>query len=170
MIPVRKVSPESIPVIQQLAQISWKHAYASIISPEQMDYMLELFYSTTALEKQMEGGHQFIVALENEDVAGFASYSEKYAEGSSVYRLHKIYIHPGSQGKGMGKTLIGFIISDLKKINATDLELNVNRQNKAFHFYKKLGFTITRVEDIDIGSGFFMNDYVMNLALKKNDQ
>jgi ribosomal protein S18 acetylase RimI-like enzyme len=166
MIPVRKVGTESIPSIQQLAQISWKHAYATIISPEQMDYMLDLFYSTTALQKQMEGSHQFIVALENENVVGFASYSEKYAEGSPVYRLHKIYIHPALQGKGIGKTLIGFIIKDLKNLAATDLELNVNRHNKAVHFYKKLGFTITREEDIDIGSGFFMNDYVMNLALK----
>ena len=114
-----------------------------------------------------EGGHQFIVAFENDEAVGFASYSEKYAEGSSVYRLHKIYIHPAQQHKGIGKLLIGFISNDLKKLAATDLELNVNRHNQALHFYKNLGFTITREEDIDIGSGYFMNDYVMNLALNK---
>ncbi|MGB5007590.1 MAG: GNAT family N-acetyltransferase [Ferruginibacter sp.] len=168
MIAVCKVGTESIPVIQHLAQITWKQAYASIISPEQMAYMLELFYSNTALEMQMQGGHQFIVAFENDEAVGFASYSEKYAEGSSVYRLHKIYMHPAQQGKGIGKLLTGFIINDLKNYAATDLELNVNRHNKALDFYKKLGFTITREEDIDIGSGYFMNDYVMNLAL--NDQ
>jgi len=167
MIAVCKVGTESIPVIQHLAQVTWRQAYASIISADQMAYMLDLFYSSTALEMQMEGGHQFIMAFENDEAAGFASYSEKYAEGSSVYRLHKIYIHPAQQHKGIGKLLIGFIINDLKNLAATDLELNVNRHNQALHFYKNLGFTITREEDIDIGSGYFMNDYVMNLALNK---
>ena len=53
MIAVCKVGTESIPGIQHLAQITWKQAFASIIRPDQMAYMLELFYSNTALEMQM---------------------------------------------------------------------------------------------------------------------
>jgi ribosomal protein S18 acetylase RimI-like enzyme len=43
--------------------------------------------------------------------------------------------------------------------------VNVNRHNKALHFYEKYGFKIIREEDIDIGEGYFMNDYVMELKL-----
>jgi ribosomal protein S18 acetylase RimI-like enzyme len=39
--------------------------------------------------------------------------------------------------------------------------LNVNRNNKALGFYQKFGFVILREEDIDIGNGYFMNDYIM---------
>ena len=45
------------------------------------------------------------------------------------------------------------------------IELNVNRQNNAVDFYKRLGFTILKEVDIPIGKGYFMNDYVMSLTL-----
>jgi ribosomal protein S18 acetylase RimI-like enzyme len=43
--------------------------------------------------------------------------------------------------------------------------LNVNRYNKARFFYEKLGFVIMKEEDIDIGSGYYMIDYVMEKKL-----
>ena len=60
---------------------------------------------------------------------------------------------------------IDFIIGDILPSHATAVELNVNRDNPAISFYKKLGFGIKREEDIDIGEGFFMNDYVLSLQL-----
>jgi hypothetical protein len=45
------------------------------------------------------------------------------------------------------------------------LELNVNRHNPATVFYQKMGFEIVYSEDIDIGQGFWMNDYVMRKTL-----
>lgn len=165
MVSVIKVGAESIPEIQQLADITWKQAYTSIISPAQMKYMLDLFYSKSSLQKQMQEGHQFIVAEENNKAVGFASYAPKSVNELYVFRLHKIYINPNQQGKGVGKLFINFIINDIKPKKGTGLELNVNRNNKALHFYQKLGFKITREEDIDIGEGYFMNDYVLMLAL-----
>ena len=49
--------------------------------------------------------------------------------------------------------------------NARSLLLNVNRHNKAISFYKKYGFDIIAEEDIDIGNGYYMNDYVMEKKL-----
>jgi ribosomal protein S18 acetylase RimI-like enzyme len=53
------------------------------------------------------------------------------------------------------------IMQVLRTRGGKRLELNVNRYNKARQFYEKLGFTVIKEEDIDIGEGFFMNDYVM---------
>lgn len=186
MTPVNKVGIETIPVIQDLAERTWKAAYYSIISPDQMRYMLDLFYSEASLKKQMEDGHQFIIAKENQKVIGFASYSAKpeipdepaisQSSGkdrdktvevmTNVYRLHKIYIDPDQQGRGLGKLLIGFVINDISSYNATHLELNVNRHNKAVEFYQKIGFKIIGEEYINIGNGFFMNDFIMSLPLQ----
>ena len=162
MIAVKKVGPESIPLIRELAKMTWAIAYAAIISSEQMKYMLELFYSKDSLLQQMQNGHQFIIASEENRALGFASYSPKSAGEWSLYRLHKIYIDPGQQGKGIGKYLLDFITKDIKPLAATGIELNVNRYNKALGFYQKLGFVIIKEEDIDIGNGYFMNDYVLN--------
>ena len=163
---VKKVGAESIPIIQELAQNTWAVAYASIITPVQMRYMLDLFYSDIALQKQIQDGHRFILALDEETPVGFASYSPKYINDPLVYRLHKLYIKPNQQGKGIGNHLLDFIISDIKPLQAAQLELNVNRQNNAIGFYKKYGFTILKEEDIAIGDGYFMNDYVMGFGLK----
>jgi diamine N-acetyltransferase len=153
---------EHINLIKDIAGQTWPVAYRDILSPAQMQYMLQLFYSEASLQEQMlQKQHKFILIFDNDAAAGFASYSPKSNEESTVYRLHKIYVHPNQQGHGTGKVLLDYIISDIKTNNATALELNVNRHNKAQHFYRKIGFEIIKEEDIDIGNGYFMNDYVM---------
>jgi ribosomal protein S18 acetylase RimI-like enzyme len=57
--------------------------------------------------------------------------------------------------------MLDAIYSEIKKNGAGSIELNVNRYNNALAFYQKLGYEILREEDIDIGEGFYMNDYVL---------
>jgi len=161
MIAVKKVGTASIAMIRNLANITWPIAYGEILSPQQLDYMMELIYSKAALQKQMENGQQFLLAYDDEKPVAFAAYSILTTLNSAIYKLEKIYILPNQQGKGIGKLLISNIIEAIKP--ATTLQLNVNRQNKALYFYQKLGFKIINEEDIDIGNGFYMNDYVMEL-------
>jgi GNAT superfamily N-acetyltransferase len=160
MIAVKKVGAEAIPLIKNLASNTWPATYSEIVSPQQVDYMMELIYSTSSLQKQIEKGQQFIIAYDEEKPVAFASYSIK-ENNPSVYKLHKIYILPNQQGKGIGKQLISYIIKDIAPANA--LQLNVNRKNKALQFYQKLGFKIITEEDIDIGNNFYMKDYVMEM-------
>jgi diamine N-acetyltransferase len=160
MIAVKKVGPEAIPLIQNLANIIWPLTYSELITPQQVDYMMELIYSKPSLQKQIEKGHQFIIAYDGEKPVAFASYSAR-ENNPSVYKLHKIYILPNQQGKGIGKLLISYITKDIAPVTA--LQLNVNRHNKALQFYQRIGFKIISEEDIDIGDGFYMNDYVMEM-------
>ncbi len=69
------------------------------------------------------------------------------------------------QGLGLGKELMTSVIDQVKTAGAKKLLLNVYRLNKAIAFYKKLGFDIIKEEDVDIGNGYFMNDYVMQKLL-----
>jgi hypothetical protein len=57
------------------------------------------------------------------------------------------------------------IIEDVKLRGITQLELNVNRNNPSYHFYLKNGFTVFREEMLDIGDGYFMDDFVMTLNI-----
>ena len=83
----------------------------------------------------------------------------------TIFKLHKIYILPIHQGRGTGKFVIDQIINDIMPNGATALQLNVNRNNTAKDFYQKIGFEILRTEDVDIGNGYFMNDYIMEKKL-----
>ena len=162
---VKKVGTESIPVIRSLAQIVWADAYKEILSEAQRNYMLELIYSLDSLQKQIEEQrHQFILVTDKEKVAGFASYAIKNDEEPTTYKLHKIYVDPDQQGKGTGKILLGYILDDIEAAGAKSVELNVNRYNKALGFYQKSGFEIIDEQDIPIGNGYFMNDYIMKLS------
>lgn len=166
MIIVKKTAEECIPAVQELVQLTWPVTYGPILEPKQLDYMMQLIYNTQALKEQIyKKGHQFLLATENNEPVGFASYSVKSNTDPATYRLHKLYIDPIQQGKGIGKLLLDFILADIKPIGVANLELNVNRFNKAKGFYEKLGFIIIGEEDIDIGNGYFMNDYVMNLKI-----
>lgn len=159
---IREATENDIPLIHDLAHKVWPNTYCDILSSEQMDYMLEQIYSLASLQKQVAQGHNFLIAEESDKPIAFADYNH-LKEG--VCKLQKIYVLPDQQGKSTGKLLISYIIQKIKKEGATALLLNVNRNNKAKQFYEHLGFKVIGEEDIDIGNGFFMNDYIMHLSV-----
>ena len=162
---IKKVEAESIPIIQSIAKSTWAVAYKEIISNEQKEFMLDQMYSTESLQNQLQQKeHQFVVAYLDNIPAAFAAYAKNEPFTESIFKLHKIYVLPDQQGKGIGKSLLQFVLDDICAKGAQQLQLNVNRQNMAVGFYQKLGITIIAEEDIPIGNGFFMNDYVMQIS------
>lgn len=160
LLSIRYASVTDIPLIRDLCFRVWPQTYSSLLTQEQIDYMLDLMYSEPALKEQMETGHRFLILSEKDSPIGFASYSEIEPK---TWKLHKLYVLPSYQGKGGGRELIHFVMNDVRKEGGVALQLNVNRNNKAKDFYEKLGFYILRSEDIDIGNGYFMNDYIMEI-------
>ena len=53
MFKIRKATTEDIPLIHKMAQEVFPATYADILSPDQLDYMMEWMYSITNLHKQM---------------------------------------------------------------------------------------------------------------------
>ena len=166
MIEIKPAGVESIETIRHLAYETWPVAYGNILSSEQLKYMLEKFYSLSSLQHQISDlHHQFLLVSKNEKAIGFASFSP-HDENATIFHLNKIYVLPGQQGQSIGKQLLDFVINEIRKCGGVAVQLNVNRNNKALHFYERQGFTIIREEDIDIGNGYFMNDYVMEVLVE----
>lgn len=153
---------KDIPVIRSIAEAVWPGTYGKIISDEQIRYMLEKMYAPEVLAAQLAGGHRFVFALEDDKILGFAGFEQTEKE---KMKLHKLYILPEAQGKGVGALLILFIKDCAIQAGVKMLHLNVNKYNAAYHFYLKSGFTVLYEEDLDIGNGYFMNDYVMGMNL-----
>ena len=157
---IRNAEIDDLETIRELAYKIWPDAYQEILGKAQLNYMLDKIYSLSSLQNQFATlKHQFIMVVEDDTPIGFASFSAH--EDGKVFHLHKIYVLPAEQGKNVGKQVLDYIVSATKTGGATSLQVNVNRFNKALHFYEKQGFKIIREEDIDIGEGFFMKDYVM---------
>ncbi len=165
MLTIKPAGLSDVLLINELAHRIWPIAYKNIISADQMEYMLDLIYSPSSLKKQIKSlAHKFVIVYNDKRPVGFASYCKKL-KSTDTFKLHKVYILQSEHGKGIGKLVLENIIADIQPNGAKFLELNVNRNNKAVEFYKKLGFTIISEEDIDIDNGYFMNDYIMRKKL-----
>jgi len=153
----KKASANDIPVISGLADRIWRKHYPDIISVAQIEYMLKNMYSEADLLKQMNEGHEFTLVYNDNKTVGYSSTSTK---NNKNYFLHKFYVETENHRKGIGSQLFDHI---LKQLNTPQtIELTVNRKNyKAINFYFKKGFVIKEVADFVIGSGYFMNDFVM---------
>lgn len=162
---IRQLAKEELNKVQSIAHRTWPSTFANILSPEQIDYMLNWMYELKMLESQLEKGHTFLLAEEDKKELGFAGFEPNYAEGQKS-KLHKIYLLPEAQGKGAGKALILEVADRARKANQKSLLLNVNKYNqKAIDFYLKMGFQEIYKEVIDIGNGYVMDDVVMELNL-----
>lgn len=163
MIVIDNVTRDQLPIVQKMAYRIWPDTFKNVLTNEQIDYMLGWMYSIPALQKQFDKGHQFILAMVDGQCAGYAAYEIKGSKNEA--KLHKIYILPAMQGRGIGKILINEVVNRVKQKGTSILFLNVNRYNPAINFYEKLGFKIVGSEDNPIGNDFFMNDYVMAMTV-----
>ena len=155
---IRKATKKDIPLIRELTFQVWPQTYLQIQTQEQVDYMLNMMYSVPSLENQMTDGCQFIIAYDDKEPVGFASYQDLK---NGVYKLHKLYVLLSQQGKGTGRYIIDYVCKEIKLRGANALRLGVNRFNKAKDFYEKLGFVVIDEQKAAIGNGFFMDDYIM---------
>ena len=155
---------EQLPIVIDLTKKIWPVAYGEILSKAQLDYMIDKFYNETALRELIQKGHVFYVAQDdNGKDVGFVSY-EINSEPNKT-KIHKIYVLPETQGTGLGRQFFELVKEKAIENNQKAIFLNVNKYNNAIHFYMKQGFTKVKDEVIDIGNGYVMDDYVMEVAI-----
>ncbi|WP_439506497.1 GNAT family N-acetyltransferase [Sediminibacterium sp.] len=165
---VRIATLDDIPTIQLIAHHTWPSTYGGIISEQQIEYMLDLMYSTESLLQQMLKGHQFYLFEANTEkndaskVLGFASVSN---ESAGVFKLNKLYIVPSAQKTGAGKALLSAVKDYAIQNGGKQLVLQVNKQNPAIEFYKRQGLSILSENVFELEKGFVMDDYIMGIDL-----
>ncbi len=169
-IQISKASGEDIMCIHDMAQVVFRHTYREILSPEQMEYMMDWMYSPANLQKQLDEGHVYYIAYRDGKACGYASVqAEGIADdGRLLFHLQKIYVLPSEQGYGLGRSLFDSVVAHVREAAGgceARIELNVNRSNPSIGFYQHLGLKILRQGDFHIGNGFYMNDYIMGLEV-----
>ncbi len=158
---LRFATAADLPTIEAIARHTWPVTYGNILSPAQLEYMLQLFYAPDALHRQMAGGQTFLL-LDAPEPVGFAAAGPICDQ---IWKLHKLYVLPSEQGTGYGARLLDGVLALAQQAEAQTLTLNVNRHNPAQGFYQRQGFKTVAEEDIAIGGGFFMNDYILEKEL-----
>lgn len=155
----RPATADDLPLLRDLACRIWRLSYVEMITPEQIEYMLEWMYSPEKIAEEMAGGVLWKLALLEEVPIGYLAlvfYGTHHAE------LSKLYLLPEHQGRGLGQQMLAHALHLAATHGCAELRLRVNKQNeRALRAYERAGFRIVDALVADIGSGYVMDDYVL---------
>ncbi|MBW3519469.1 GNAT family N-acetyltransferase [Flavobacterium sp. NKUCC04_CG] len=156
-----KVTADNVDLVQPLAQSIWEVTYKDIITAEQIDYMLNRMYSVQKIKEEIANGYVWELAVVDQRIIGYLDY---VLQADARVFLSKIYLNPQVQSRGFGLEFLNRVVNYTKAANGKSIYLTVNKNNvKAISFYKRNGFKQIGVERFDIGAGYIMDDYIMQL-------
>lgn len=163
MVEIKLFENRDLSTLLSVGKASFSAAYAQVLSADQIDFMLQKSYTETGILKAIAGGQVFYLLLEQGHIKGFMAVQDQAQK--DLLRIEKLYLLPETQGKGYGRLLIEYAIELAQSLGLDKLELNVNRKNKAYFFYLKLGFE--KIASVDIPYyGFILDDYIMQRSLR----
>jgi ribosomal protein S18 acetylase RimI-like enzyme len=164
---IRPVSEESqLDEIRALAQVVWREHYPAIITWEQIEYMLDLMYSSEAMRRNWaEAGTTYDRALLGDELVGYCAYGRDLT--AAEVKLYSLYVHADARRVEVGQRLVERVVDYARSSQARFVVLTVNKENAiAFAAYTRFGFTVREAVVTDIGGGFVMDDFVMELVVE----
>ena len=156
---------EELNILRGVAFKVWPQTFENILSKEQIEYMMDMMYSPSVLTEELANDIHFEIIIINGEPSGYISYS-KYDKEPDTAKLHKVYLLPGFHGLGVGQMMLDHAQMQCKKLGFDNILLTVNKHNeRAIKAYKRNGFIVTAAVKTPIGSGFYMDDYIMQKVL-----
>lgn len=137
--------------------------YNGLIGNKQATYMANLFLSSKAIQDLIDKGAIFKLAMNNNEPIGFIEY---VLEENKVF-LSKLYVRKDLRHTGIGKMMLEDCIRFAKQNNRNTIYLTVNKGNTpSIDIYNHIGFKQIDSMVNDIGNGYVMDDYIMELHIK----
>ncbi len=158
---IKRCTISEIEALAKLAAEIWHEYFTSIITEEQINYMVEMYQSKTALTKAITEEHYtYFLAYQEGRLIGYCGVKP---EAGRVF-LSKLYLHRDYRGKGLSSSLLNQAIQFTQERNKQAIYLTCNKYNaNSLEMYAAKGFY--KIDDVqtDIGRGFIMDDYVLQL-------
>ena len=137
--------------------------YTRINGVASATYMAEKFLSVKAISDLMDKGAIFTILTD--DDGNYKGFSEYIREDDSLF-LSKLYVLEEERGTGLGRILFDDVLDYARKNGLRRIYLTVNKHNTpSYEIYLHLGFEVIDSVVTDIGSGFVMDDYIMEYRL-----
>ncbi|MCI6926375.1 MAG: GNAT family N-acetyltransferase [Butyricicoccus porcorum] len=158
----QQVTDTEIETLAALADEIWHEFFPGIISDAQVDYMVEKFQSAPAMRQQIAEGYRYYLVYTGAELIG---YTGVHPEEELLF-LSKLYLKKQHRGHGYGRKMIEFVAGLARELGKSGVYLTVNRYNEnTIAVYHATGFETVRTQVADIGNGYVMDDYVMQLAV-----
>ena len=164
---IEPVDEADLPKVRDLAERIWRSSYAELLSPGQIEYMLDWMYSLERLRRDWTSGVVFHWPIVDQIPVGYMATQTD--PSAAVLYVHKLYVLPQFQGKGLGGRLLEHAFQAATQAGCRTVRLHVNKGNlRAIACYHRHGFLKEASVVNDIGGGYFMDDYVMVRPLDLN--
>ena len=152
--------------ISALAREIWLEHYTPIIGAEQVEYMLAKFQSAERILEDINKNAFVYFTAEHIKHKKAVGYAACKPEGDYLF-LSKMYTHKDYRGNRIARSFLDEILALCRwEIGAKKIRLTVNKSNEgSIAAYKKMGFEVIESIKVDIGSGFFMDDYLMEILV-----
>lgn len=160
---IRVITEQQIALTARLADEIWREYYVPIIGHDQVDYMLAQFQSSAAIKNKIDCGELiYFLMYFHRQPAGYFAIQIRTDE---VF-LSKLYVLAGQRNRGLAKKALNFVKNVTSENCLQRISLTINKNNnESLAAYKKLGFKISGEIINDIGNGFFMDDFILQLSL-----
>ncbi len=160
---IRTLKNDELEMLAELADRLWHQSYSELLSPQQIDYMVEMFQSVSAFRQQIsEKGYCYRGLFIDGKLSGFTG---NCLEDDHLAFLSKLYLDEKYHGQGFGRKLLDDAISLYPQ--AESIYLTVNKHNPSYYKYLHMGFKVIDSVVTDIGEGFVMDDYIMEKEINR---
>lgn len=153
---------EQIVALARLASEIWHQHFIPIIGEAQVEYMVEKFQSYPALKEQLKNGYEYFQIMNDDTFSGYIGVHEENGE----LFLSKLYISRENRGQHLATYAFEFLKDICRSRGLSKIWLTCNKYNdNTLAIYDHLGFSITRSQVADIGSGFVMDDFILEYII-----
>jgi GNAT superfamily N-acetyltransferase len=164
---LQPILTKDILVLQDLMQNIYPSAYKYFWEDDGVFYINSQYSEENILkELSQESAAYYFILFNNEIIGNFrVVWNEKLAGLSQEkqVKLHRFYLHPKTQNKGVGKTIISWLEKQAKFKDYQVIWLDaMDKQEQAFQFYKKRGYIHH--------SYVFLNFKLMHASFRKMHQ
>lgn len=165
-ITIRPATTEDLPAILKIVNHAILHTTAIY-----EDHLRTLATQTTWYEDKILHGFPVIVACHNAQVVGFGAYGTfRQKTGYRFTVEHSVYVADGFTGKGIGKLLLGELITLAKSQQLHVMIGGIDASNTAsITFHKQFGFTENGLfPEVGFKFGKWLDLQLMQLILNKD--
>jgi len=153
-----------VDAVAKLAREIWRQHFTPIIGEAQVEYMLNKFQSSKAIASQLDEGWEYYIATRENEYVGYTGLVPDVLNGKML--ISKLYVKNRFRGSGIGNLLLDYIEESSRARDFNALRLTVNRFNdNTVKWYFRHGFVTVDEIKKDIGGGFFMDDFIMEMTI-----
>ncbi|WOC41174.1 GNAT family N-acetyltransferase [Polaribacter sp. HL-MS24] len=142
---LQSITVNDVTLLQTLMQNIYPAAYQHFWK-DGGDFYVDKQYSEENILKELsqENSPYYFIVYKGEIIGNFRFVWDENLLGLSEekqVKLHRIYLHPKDQNKGLGKHLLTWLEGLAIKKNVTVIWLDaMDSQKQAFEFYRKRGY------------------------------